>query len=43
MDNGTIWFQMGLKSEGDVSTLEYSTILGHECIVIVYLSDILSW
>ena len=32
-----------LNSNGDVSPLNHLTILGHECIVIVYLGQILSW
>ena len=32
-----------LKSDGDVNPLKHSTIPGHECIVIVYLCQILSW
>ena len=31
-----------LKSDSDVSLLNYMTILGHECIVIVYVGWILS-
>ena len=32
-----------LKSDGDLSLLNYTTILGHECIVFVYVGQILSW
>ena len=31
-----------LKSDGDVSPLNYTTILGQECIIIVYVGQILS-
>ena len=32
----------GLKSDGDVSPLNYATILGNECIIIVYVGGGLS-
>ena len=37
------FFYMVLKYDGDVSPLKHPIILGHECIVIVYVSQILSW